>query len=247
MGLLDTAKSVVGIIEKAKLTLHAVNLTTSQTVRDPATRARTVLTQSTPPMGITSGDRVLTVQYNPSSLMIQATADAVPFVSLQKHIANGALNQNIRPPMVVLSVELIFDEMNPVDSFMMDRLRLSTGTVVSGVAATAKNLKGGYTVQHKTNGLVATMLQPNTRRVTFAWGQMSFTGQVIEAQARYTMFSPSGKPVRSVVTMNIAQQVNSDADAAYWDSAVDKIFQSNSTFGKSLGQMAGNILNLDAI
>ena len=124
------------------------------------------------------------VQYNPSSLIIQANAEAIPFKYLQANVDEGVPNQNLRPPQVVLSVELVFDDMNTQDAFMMDRVRLSAGSVISDVAAVAKEAQGGYTVQPQTNALLATLMRANTKTVTFAWADMAFTGQVIEAEAQ---------------------------------------------------------------
>ena len=76
---------------------------------------------------------------------------------------------------------------------------------------------------------------------------MAFTGQMIEVQADYTMFSVSGQPVRSKVRMNIAQQVESEADVQYWETALDNIFQNRSDIvSKTAAQGLGNLLNLDS-
>lgn len=190
---------------------------------------------------------VMQVQYNPASLSIQANAEAIPFTYLQKNIDNGIPHQSPRPPMVVLSVELIFDAMNPKDAFMQEKFSLSTGGAVSSVAGALQAGKGGYTVQPQTDGLIAALMKPSTRVVTFRWADMAFTGHLIEVQAEYTMFSVSGKPIRSKVQMNIAQQVESDADIQYWDKALDTMFTGDGEAGgKGLGQTMGNLLNLGA-
>ena len=190
---------------------------------------------------------VMQVQYNPSSLSIQANAKPIPFTYLQQHVDSGVPNQNLRPPMVLLSVELIFDAMNPQDAFMMDKVRLSAGTMASNAAGIVKNVKdGGYTVQPQTEGLLAALLRSNTRVVTFRWGDMAFTGQLYEVRADYTMFSVSGKPIRSKVALNISQQVESNADIKYWDKVLDNTFkENNSVEMKKTAQELGNLLNLD--
>lgn len=191
---------------------------------------------------------VMQVQYNPSTLSLQANAEAIPFTYLQKNVDSGIPNQNLRPPMVVLAVELLFDAMNPADAFMMDKARLSAGAIASDIGGIVQNVKhGGYTVQPQTEGLVAALLRRDTRVVTFRWADMAFTGQIIEVRADYTMFSVSGKPIRSRVFMNIAQQVESDADVSYWDKALDHAFGGSASVNlKSAGQKVSNLLNLDA-
>lgn len=196
---------------------------------------------------IAPGPHIMHVQYNPSSLSIQANTQPIPFRYLQSNMDEGVPNQALRPPMVVLSVDLIFDDMNPQDAFMAQKLNLSLGSLVSDVAGAVKNLKGkGYTVQPQTDALMATMLRQETRTATFRWADMAFTGQICQIQAEYTMFSPSGKPVRSKVQLQIAQQVESAADTAYWDKAFSTIFKDGSLGGgKSAGQKLGNLINLN--
>ena len=190
---------------------------------------------------------VMQVQYNPSSLSIQANAQPIPFTYLQQNVDSNVPNQNLRPPMVVLSVELIFDAMNPKDAFMMDKVRLSAGDVASGAAAVVKEIKDkGYTVQPQTEGLLAALLRNDTRVVTFRWGDMAFTGQLYEVRADYTMFSTSGKPIRSKVLLNISQQVESNADITYWDKVLNKTFENSFNVEmKKPAQQLNNLLNLD--
>ncbi|MCI8573491.1 MAG: hypothetical protein HFF89_03575 [Oscillibacter sp.] len=253
MALADVlSASGLGGIQKAFLIIHkfgaeAVN---SAQAMQSATQAAARALQAAGNLSAVSSAvgagmaHVMQVQYNPSSLALQANAESIPFTYLQQNADQGIPNQNVRPPMVVLSVELIFDAMNPQDAFMMDKARLSAGTVVS-TAAWARGTK--YTVQPQTDGLIAALLRPSTRLVTFRWADMAFTGQMIEVQADYTMFSVSGQPVRSKVRMNIAQQVESEADVQYWETALDNIFQNRSDIvSKTAAQGLGNLLNLDS-
>ena len=250
MGVTDVLNASVGNIPKAKLVIHDTSGAEKINSKQVAGATANVLAAATSAVsslngGATVKSYVMDVQYNPSTLTIQANAEPIPFKYLQQNVDNGVPNQNLRPPLVVLSVDLIFDAMNPVDSFMMDKTRLSADNLISGVAGVVQTVKGGYTVQPQTNGLLSTVLRPDTRFVTFYWADMAFTGQVIEVQAEYTMFSVSGKPVRSRVRMNIAQQVESEADAQYWENVLDKTFNDGG-LGKGIAQKAGNLLNLNA-
>ena len=256
------SQSTLGGVQKAYLIIHKTDASkiSSETVSNKtqnalslagpsASAALTSLAMRAENLGTAGLDsHVMQVQYNPSSLAIQATAESVPFSCLQQNIDAGIPNQNPRPPMVVLAVELIFDAVNPQDAFMMDKTRLSAGTIASDVSGIVQNVKhGGYTVQPQTEGLVAALMRPGTRTVTFRWADMAFTGEIFEVQAEYTMFSVSGKPIRSKVRMNIAQKVESDADFQYWDRALNEMFKTSQTVEmKGLGQKAGNLLNLDA-
>lgn len=255
MSLVSTlANSALGSVQKALLIIHksdASQIDSSQVAVSAANAlqgaAAGLSATSTALRGAGLNTSVMKVQYNPTSLSIQANAEPIPFTYLQQNIDSGIPNQSPRPPMVVLSVELIFDAMNPKDAFMKEKISLSTGGIVSSVAGAAQAAKGGYTVQPQTDGLIAALMRPSTRVVTFRWADMAFTGQLIEVQAEYTMFSVSGKPVRSKVRMNIAQQVESDADIQYWNKALDNMFgNGNEAGGKSAGQSLGNLLNLGA-
>lgn len=248
------AASALGGVQKALLVIHkldAAEVNSSQVAASAANALQTAAAGMSATSAAMAGAgmqaSVMQVQYNPTSLSIQANAEAIPFTYLQQNIDNGIPNQSPRPPMVVLSVDLIFDAMNPKDAFMAEKISLSTGGIVSSVAGGIQAAKGGYTVQPQTDGLVAALMKTSTRVVTFRWADMAFTGQLIEVQAEYTMFSVSGKPVRSKVRMNIAQQVESDADIQYWDKALDTMFKNgNEAGGKDMGQKLGNLLNLGA-
>ena len=63
------------------------------------------------------------------------------------------------------------------------------------------------------------------------------------------MFSVSGKPVRSVVRLNIVQKVVGIAAARRWNTAFDSFFgdknTSTSTGGKSALDQVRNLLNIN--
>lgn len=254
MGLGNTlASSALGSVQKALLIIHKTDASAVDSAQ-VAVAAENALRGAAAGLAATSAamqsagmnTSVMKVQYNPTSLSIQANAEAIPFTYLQQNIDSGIPNQSPRPPMVVLSVDLIFDAMNPKDAFMAEKFSLSTGGIVSSVAGAIQTATGGgYTVQPQTDGLIAALMRPSTRVVTFRWADMAFTGQLIEVQAEYTMFSVSGKPVRSKVRMNIAQQVESDADIQYWNKVLDTTFNGSvEAGGKGIDQTLGNLLNL---
>ena len=251
------AASAAGSIQKAFLVIHkneAEDINSAKVLANAqaalqsaaANAGMDALSKSLGAAGANA--HVMQVQYNPSTLSIQASTEDRPITCLMDNVDSGIPNYNISPPMVVLSVELIFDAVNPQDAFMLDKARLSVGTVVSDISGGIQaKKKGGYTVQPQTEGLLAALMRVGTRVVTFRWADMAFTGQLIEVAADYTMFSPSGKPVRSRVRMSIAQQVESDADFQYWDKALDKVFGDHASVElKGAAQKAGNLLNLDA-
>lgn len=247
----DAGESALGIVSKALLILNTdVDSTLGQgTVNQQTLRMLAGVSSSLKEAASASGYHKLEVQYNPNTISIQANAKPTPFQYLQQNIDSGIPTQNFRDPSVVLSVELTFDAMNPKDAFMLDKLRISAGDAVSAVSGVVKNLTGnGYTVQPQTNGLIAALIRDSTRSVTFKWADMSFTGELTEASATYTMFSVSGKPIRSVVHLNITQQVNMESDISYWDKAFDRSFgekdNASTSGGRSFANRYGNLLNI---
>lgn len=165
----------------------------------------------------------LEVQYNPNTLFIQANAEGVPILGLQQNLDPGVPNQTLRPPSVTLNVELFFDAVNLADSFMWEKFTLGlSGQTVSNIATLGASTQGYvWSVQDQTNGLLGAIMSKNTRFMIFKWADMTFAGELTEASAQYTMFSTSGRPVRSKVTLRITQNVESADDIKYWDNALD--------------------------
>jgi hypothetical protein len=190
------------------------------------------------------GMRVMQVQYNPSSLDISAHTVEISAKRLQQNIVSDIPPQFTRPASVTLAVDLVFDAVNVKDSFMSEKFNISIGGIVTSGAA-LKN-RANYTVQPQTNALVSMLMSVYTRHATFCWSGLAFHGIVSETRAKYTMFSVSGRPVRSLVSLVIQQDLNGP-DGSYWDKAFDKCFgaaDSDGTFGgQSIGQNVGNLLN----
>lgn len=196
----------------------------------------------------TAGFHIMQVQYNPSSISITCNASKMPVQSLQTNMDASIPKQNDRPPSIMLSVELIFDAVNNKDAFMFEKFRLSAADLLSDVAGVLKNRKGVYSVLPQTNALVAASMRKSTRDVIFKWADMTFAGGITEVSARYTMFSVSGQPIRSVVNLNISQKVDGKANISYWNNAFNKCFGdeyfSQLSGGQDAGQYVSSLLNL---
>lgn len=191
----------------------------------------------------TSTARYIEVQYNPASIRISANADSVQMRNLQNSLEDGVVNQSCRAPSVILSVDLIFNEVNVKDSFMADKFRVSANDAITDAAAVVKALHSGYTVQPQGNGLLAASMLESERFVTFQWADMSFSGELTDVNVQYGMFSLSGKPVHSVVSLRITQQLASGAEDTKWNqSKFDECF--NGEQNTNIGQNASNLLNL---
>ena len=89
-------------------------------------------------------NQIIEVQYNPSTISIQANAESITFSSMMKNVDANVPAQHSRPPSVTLTVDLIFDAMNAKDAFMLDKLSASPTAVTSSVSAAIQAGKGGY-------------------------------------------------------------------------------------------------------
>ena len=178
----------------------------------------------------------LELQYNPSSIRLDTTAGR------QMTYGGGAgstqVQQYTPPASTTLSCELLFDDCNNMDAFMLADNPL-TGATASNIKNTAtsmyKNLaKDGYSVQRQMEGLLSLLTVPAARHVIFYWGSMCFRGELTEVTTKYTMFNKKGYPIRGTMSIQIRQGDGSaeaqDPDAAYkydeshWLSAFDKTF-----------------------
>lgn len=71
-----------------------------------------------------------------------------------------------------------------------------------------------------TNGLIALMTDKTLTKLEFCWGDMNFKGQLSSIQAKFSMFSETGVPMRAVVDISLDREDESDM---YWDNAFDKL------------------------
>jgi len=233
-------------IDTAKMSARTESVLEMATVGNTVSLTASTLAASMLAHGVTDLS-ILRVQYNPSSISFACNADEIAVRYLQAEHTEGMLPiQQCRPPSVVMSVDLIFDAVNTKDAFMFEKFRLSATDIAGNIAGAITRRE--YSVQPHTNALIAMIMRNSTRFVTFKWADLTFTGEVTEISAQYTMFSVSGKPIRSVVHMNITQEVGSTADESYWNKAFDSCFgnslQTKSSGGKSLRDTFGNLVGL---
>lgn len=64
------------------------------------------------------------------------------------------------------------------------------------------------------------MTDKTLTKLEFCWGDMSIKGQLSGIQAKFTMFSEEGAPMRAVVDISLNRD---DEDDAYWDNVFDKL------------------------
>jgi hypothetical protein len=188
------------------------------------------------------------VQYNPTSLRLDTTAGRQ--MSYSGGAGSTQVQQYTPPASTTLSCELLFDDCNTMDAFMLAENPL-TGATPSNLIKTgtsiATNMKDGYSVQRQMEGLLSLLTVPEARHVIFYWGAMCFRGEMTEVSTKYTMFNKKGYPIRGTVGIQIrqgdgsAEAVDPDAaykyDETYWLNSFDKTFTAEgagaSTFSKA--------------
>lgn len=188
--------------------------------------------------GITknSGFLALEVQFNPSSINMETVAGMeVEYEggSLGSKSANQ-LVQIIHPASTTMNFELIFDEVNPADAFMMENLAPTTGNLIANTASGMKKITGhDYTVQDKIDGFMSLLTRDVTRQVIFFWGKTCFAGELIGVSSSYTMFNKKGRPIRGSIHLSIRQgeDDNYSQDKVYWEEAFNKAFGVADKFG----------------
>ena len=191
---------------------------------------------------------VMQVQYNPSSIMMDAIAGSYAYDYKMGPGDKGGSqttlveNNNI-PAQINMSIELFFDDMNTNDCFR--------GVAVKELA---QSVMKEHSVQTQVEGLIALTTRKATRKVIFHWADMTFVGEILNVQARYTMFSIKGDPVRATVRLTMSD-ISADTDDSrasnmsddYWQKAFDNAFgkQGISTSLKIGSSVSSNITGLN--
>lgn len=187
------------------------------------------------------------VQYNPSSIHMQtATGSQLDYSGgSMGNMANNMIIQNIVPTSTTMNVQLIFDEVNMYDAFMVNNVNSPVGAIAQ---AAKYAVEKEYTVQHQIEGILSLLTMDVTRQVVFYWSKMCFRGELTAVQANYTMFNKSGNPIRGVVNLSIRQGEQAELfESSYWGKAYENLFTKGKADGKSTFSKVtnNNVLNLN--
>ena len=107
---------------------------------------------------------------------------------------------------VEFSVRLLFDRTDIREAFMADKATLSgSGLVKEGINLVKKaaGKKKETSVQKEVEAFIGAIRNPNTRLISFNWGDMCYEGILSRVNADYTMFNMNGEPCRAFVTIRI--------------------------------------------
>lgn len=187
------------------------------------------------------------VQYNPSSIQMQTSTGSQLDYSggSMGNMANNMIIQNIVPTSTTMNVQLIFDEVNMYDAFMVNNVNSPVGAIAQ---AAKYAVEKEYSVQHQIEGILSLLTMDVTRQVVFYWSKMCFRGELTAVQANYTMFNKSGNPIRGVVNLSIRQGEQAELfESSYWGKAYENLFTKGKADGKSTFSKVtnNNVLNLN--
>lgn len=249
----DTKNSLTGNIDTARLIIKDCRLLTTNSLSNEMVirRASEVRSGGSDLVRDTLAadtDKIFKVQFNPNKLSLYATS--LDINSSDTQAGEGGTQSSCPDtpvnPTVELTVNLIFDHVNNYDAFMWDKLRIGVGGAVAKAADALKNGTKVYTVQTEVEGLVAALRNPYTRSITFSWADFSFTGQLKNVRASYTMFSVSGRPIRAQVLLRIRQKLDAQLLQNWYDDFNNAFNKEgiNSSSLTTMPQGFSNLINL---
>ncbi len=142
------------------------------------------------------------VQFNPSEYSISRSVMLDKQTELGRD--TGGTTQAIKGAPTTLNLSLYFDTVSRINhSGSLMRVGSSVAAAFTGVKYIDGTKKP---VKASANILDLTSYDPDLHappKIQFVWGAMSFTGKVSSISAQYTMFSPSGTPVKSKINLSI--------------------------------------------
>lgn len=194
-----------------------------------------------------SSGHIYEVKFNPSEISFQANGGN----RVQK--MNFAAGQSVKiefvemQPRIMMTVPLIFDDYERTDAFMFEKFSDPTALARTAVTGVVNAVTGNtYSVRPQVEGFIAALRNETTRKVTFAWGDMSYKGMLEAVNAEYTMFNMEGNPIRARVNISIllVDESIEDNHMGYWEKSYEKAFDANSSVLGSAVQNVGNLVNI---
>lgn len=199
------------------------------------------------------------VQYNPASLSFSSRAGLIEEEG-PGEAGLGSRMSAIIPPETTLAFELLFEDVDVNEAFLSDTKQQSMEALgkrrSKATGQGQKRKQGEGFVKRQIEGLLSLVMQVSTKQVVFLWGDMSFSGELEDVSAEYTMFSPNGTPVCGKVNLTIRQSKADSDDSAnkseeiYWKNAwknftkqADKREEKETL--KKQYEKAGELLKLD--
>lgn len=185
----------LGKVEKACIRFHKMFLP----------KKESATTVGTPGM---NEDVYVKVHYNPASITMKSGAGETE--TNQSGSTDSSANDGAQSGAALmkteLSMDLIFDDTENTDAFMLDSGMGSPTGMGRSVRHLKEKMKGReYSVAPISELFVAAAMSSYARQVCFFWNEMEFAGELSKVNVEYTMFNNRGNPIRSKVSIRIRQ------------------------------------------
>lgn len=206
------------------------------------------------PGHIKSPVHIYEVKFNPSQISFQAYGGRkVTKTDLAKASVDntGPLKMEYQEmaPRIQMNVQLIFDDYERTQAFMMEKITDPAALVRTGVVAGVSAYKNKtYSVRPQVEGFIGALRNNFTRKILFCWGNMVYTGVLTHVGAEYTMFSTDGNPIRANVNLGMlcTDETLSEGYMGQWQESYQTVFESDKTTNLgSVTQHVGNLFNVN--
>lgn len=187
------------------------------------------------------------VQFNPSELSFSGYGGGLS--TKTDFTSSSGISFEPVQVRITMDVRLIFDKVDPQDAFMGDKLNTAPTSLATGVAKAVKSKKGkkDQSVQTEVEGFMAALRSPYTRRITFQWGKMVYTGILNRVSAEYQMFNVNGQPIRAAVNLSLvcADQEVMPNSMGTWQKQYEAAFGAGDQSLVKSAQKVGNLFNVN--
>lgn len=198
--------------------------------------------------------KIYEVKFNPSQISFQAHGGrkaSKPDLAKTNADNQGVLKMEYQEwtPIIQMNVQLIFDDYERTQAFMMEKITDPAALVRNGVVAGVSAYQNKtYSIRPQVEGFIGALRNNFTRKIRFCWGNMIYTGVLNHVGAEYTMFSTDGNPIRANVNLGMlcTDATLSKGYMGQWQESYQKVFKSDKTTNLgSVTQHVGNLFNVN--
>ena len=181
------------------------------------------------------------VQYNPASIRF----DTIGGSQQKRGNSKGFDELNIydMDTRTKLGFELVFDDCDNANAFMLENLTPNIGNVAKKATNLITHKGNNFSIQRKMDAMLSLLSSTGSQQVLFFWARMSFRGAITLVQNNYTMFNPQGNPIRGTMRIEITQNAKKNSIFKYEEEYWNKAFESRFTKGEVGKSMSNTLLN----
>lgn len=148
----------------------------------------------------------IAVQFNPASMRMDSVNGKVKSMNSSGNNTAKLLNEQEYSGRTKLSFDLIFDDVDLMDAFMIQEVFDMNASKILGKAGDIwSHGQNIFSVRARMEVFMTLLVSPITQQVIFHWGKMVFRGQVTGVNNTYNMFNTSGNPIRGTMHLEITQ------------------------------------------